>query len=220
LEADAQNTEGDIPYSGDEAPFSPTIHVSATNGVVLETTAAITQNGQDLYYVPDPQRPGDAKNLGAADGFFSYNLFDPGSFGFEVRRTGIQNTGIITLKKAFNIIARAQSDPYRRPPPPPPPPPPAKPTISNVVNKGAGNFEVKGSGFLKSHAVHLRVVNDATFASNSYTGSSDGSGSLDMMITIPGLSSGTLLDFSANDERPDPSDITGTLWSNTFKITV
>lgn len=208
LEAEAEDTNG-------EEPLAPRIHIHATDGVVLETCIAILQSGRTIG-LAEGDHIGYAKNLGAGDSFDSYVTVGPGSYIFRVRRIGIQNTGVTTLIKDFDVICSA----HPTTPTPVPLPPPTKPTISNVVNKGAGNFEVKGSGFLKSHDVHLRVVNDATFASNLYTGNSDGSGGLDMMITIPGLSSGTTLDFSANDERPDPSDITGTLWSTTFKITV
>jgi len=98
--------------------------------------------------------------------------------------------------------------------------PPNKPTINSVTNQGSGKFQVKGNDFLKSHAVHIRVVNVATFASDFFQATSDREGNLDNTLTIAPQVPGTKLSFSANDERLDSTDTTGTLWSNTFEITV
>jgi hypothetical protein len=88
------------------------------------------------------------------------------------------------------------------------------------VKDASGNYEVKGRKFLPSHAVHIRVVNAGTLQSNFYQATSDSSENLDIKLTLPRLPAGTRLAFSANDERADPSDLTGTLWSNTFRISV
>ncbi len=98
--------------------------------------------------------------------------------------------------------------------------PPNRPTINSVTNQGSGNFQITGNGFLKSHAVHIRVVNVATFASDFFQATSDSAGNLDQSVPIAPQAPGTKLAFSANDERPDSTDATGTLWSKPFTITV
>jgi hypothetical protein len=95
----------------------------------------------------------------------------------------------------------------------------APPVITSVAQDATGNYEVKGSNFLLKHAVHIRVVNAATFQSDTYQAISDAFGNLDASITLPSLPEGTSLAFSANDERTD-SNLTGTLWSNTFSVSV
>jgi hypothetical protein len=123
-----------------------------------------------------------------------------GDPGFEIR--GPASTAQFTVKAAQ-------------------PPPPPKPVIDSVAKDGAsGQYAVKGKNFLASHAVHIRVVNSDTLQSNFYQANSDASGKLDAKLGLPQLPAGTHLAFSANDERPDPSDLTGTLWSNTFNITL
>lgn len=93
--------------------------------------------------------------------------------------------------------------------------PPPKPSIS-VSTEGSGAtsvFVVTGSGFLPNHLVHVRVVDDA-LTTLFFQQSSDGNGQFKLRQSIP-CSSGLALHFSANDERADSHDLTGTLWSNT-----
>ena len=99
-------------------------------------------------------------------------------------------------------------------------PKPVPPVIISVAKDASGNYEVKGSKFLPSHAVHIRVVNAGTLQSDFYQATADSSGNLDTKLSLPSLPAGTSLAFSANDGRADPSDLTGTLWSNTFPISV
>lgn len=136
--------------------------------------------------------------------------------------TSSKFTWLVTSINSTGSSSQASADFTTVAPPPPPPgsggSAPTKPTINSVTNQGAGKFQVKGNGFLKSHAVHIRVVNDATFASDFFQSTSDSSGNIDATISIAGFAGGVTLDFSANDERPDPGDLTGTLWSTTFKL--
>lgn len=95
-----------------------------------------------------------------------------------------------------------------------PVPPPR--LIISVSTEGSGAssvFVVTGSGFLPNHVVHVRVVDDA-LATVFFQQSSDGSGQFKLRQSIQCIT-GLALHFSANDERPDPHDLTGTLWSNT-----
>lgn len=90
-----------------------------------------------------------------------------------------------------------------------------KPSISvSVEGSGATSvFVVTGSGFLPNHVVHVRVVDDA-LNTLFFQQSSDGSGQFKLRQGIR-CNTGGALHFSANDGRPDPHDLTGTLWSNT-----
>jgi hypothetical protein len=101
-------------------------------------------------------------------------------------------------------------------------PPPSKPNISVVYTGPASSakFSVKGSGFLPSHAVHIRVVNTSTLQNFFFQASSDSAGALQQEINFA-ATAGVSFAFSANDERQVPTsvDITGTLWSNTVTIT-
>jgi hypothetical protein len=87
-----------------------------------------------------------------------------------------------------------------------------KPTIS-VSAKGDGSFVVTGSGFAPNARFHIRIVDDA-LTTIWGQGSSDSQGKFTFptgqICKLPGN-----LHFSANDETPDPSDLTGTRWSNT-----
>jgi hypothetical protein len=103
-----------------------------------------------------------------------------------------------------------------------------------------------GSGFLHSATVHVRLSMVGSSIQNSYgqwipdtrdvirNFTSDASGNLSATIdpktALPalllddqyyayGVVSGELLHFSANDGRPNPANITGTLWSNTLNVT-
>jgi hypothetical protein len=121
-----------------------------------------------------------------------------------------------------------RTDPAPAPPKPPSPLPPTTPppVIQSVAKQAAGVFAVKGTKFLPSHTVTIRVVNTTpvagnVFQSDFFQATSDGSGNLDAKVSIPGIPSGLALAFSANDGRqvPPSVDATGTLWSNTVSIT-
>jgi hypothetical protein len=134
----------------------------------------------------------------------------------------ISRTPVDDVLRALRQQAIANNPPSRPPnnPQQRPPPKPVTPAINSVARDATGNYEVKGSKFLPSHAVHIRVVNVNTLQSDFYPANSDSSGNLDIKLTLPSLPAGTSLAFSANDERADPADLTGTLWSNAFLISV
>jgi hypothetical protein len=202
LKAEANETEG-------EEPFAPEIHVHATNGAIIETVVAIYQNGRLINFIPG-DRLGYAKNLGSSDGIFSTGI-GPGSYVFEVRRTGVQNTGITTLSKAFNMMTRVHSAP-----PPPPPPDPFPPSIF-VQSKGNGSFVVTGTGFLPSATVHI-LVGDGTLRNPlAFADTSNSEGKLLGFPTGKICQGLGQLFFEANDGRMKPSDHL-TLFSNTFTV--
>jgi hypothetical protein len=135
-----------------------------------------------------------------------------GQMSFAIRATD-GPTGRTTQGSVAYICSQT-------PPPPPTPPPPTKPSLTSVTQQGL-TFYVRGSGFLPSHTVHIRVASNAPGAPPNgvfFTYSSDASGGINAGITIPCLS-GIQLYFSANDERSDAQDLTGTLWSNTVTVT-
>jgi hypothetical protein len=93
------------------------------------------------------------------------------------------------------------------------------PNIS-VTYKGPASqavFTVKGTGFLKSHPIAVRVVGGNLASVPLMTGS-DATGTFSYDISLP-TQPGQTLYFSANDGRPNAADITGVLWSNTVPIT-
>jgi hypothetical protein len=101
---------------------------------------------------------------------------------------------------------------------PPPPPPQVRPSIA-VTSSGSGQgsvFVVTGSGFSPNKDVRIRVVDDV-LNERDFHQSADGFGKLNARLGIP-CNSGLGLHFSATDGRPDPSDLTGVLWSNTFTM--
>jgi hypothetical protein len=105
----------------------------------------------------------------------------------------------------------------RKPAPPPPTPPPRPPPpIISITSSGSGEgsmFVVSGTGFSPNRDVRIRVVDDV-LSERDFHQSSDGLGKLNARLGIPCVS-GLGLHFSATDGRPDPSDLTGVLWSNT-----
>lgn len=125
----------------------------------------------------------------------------------------------------------------------PPPPPPV------LTSYDWNTKTLKGTGFLHSHAVHVRINLYNSSITNSYGAfvsdtrevyvncTSDAQGNLSVVINpndylpalyldnivgyFTGVAPGETLNISANDERPDKNDdITGTLWSNTLHVLV
>jgi hypothetical protein len=95
-----------------------------------------------------------------------------------------------------------------------------KPIIS-VTTEGSGTgavFVVKGSGFVADAPVTVRAarIGDGQIHNVFFHARSAAGGALETRISIPCVP-GLQLSFSANDGRPDPSDLTGTLWSNTVQ---
>ncbi len=190
LEADAENTSGEV-------PLMTTITIHPSPGVIHSTTGIVTQNGR---VVGGPMAEPNQETTTAFDAVV------PGQYIFNVTRIGVSNIGLTTLQKNFNIDAR----PHVIPPTPP--------TIS-VSSTGAGtgsNFAVTGSGFLPNVNVRIRVVDDA-FHEHDFNQSTDAQGKLNARFSLP-CNSGLTLHFSATDGRANPSDLTGVLFSNTFNL--
>jgi len=146
----------------------------------------------------------------------------------------------VKAKNTSGVSGFASSSFTVKPEPPPPPP--------VIDSYDRNSFTLKGKQFLPSHTVYVRltvtgsvinaygvVINDlrSTFPLLQFT--SDSAGNLSAVINpknvlqvlliddlgnyVSGCASGEQLSFSANDGRPNSSDITGILWSNTLTIT-
>jgi hypothetical protein len=196
LEAEAENTVGEVPFRG-------IIHAHASTGVVLETGVGLFQSGQLVGSI--------IKVTGPAATDRGFSVVNPGSYVLEVTRTGIPNTGITTLRKTFDIFARAK--------PSPPPPLPLPPTISATTEGAGANtvLVVTGFGFLPNRIVTVRAVDDALNPERDFQQSSTPSGELkNMRINLP-CTSGLPFHVSATDSRPGPG-ILGVVFSNTVTL--
>ena len=189
-------------HSGED-PFNPVIRINASGGITWFTTIEFYRNGNTLT---------GSNDVDNAGGSFSSMSLSTGSWQIVVTRSGISNTGFVSLKKALgNIIVSRQQ------PPPDEPQRPVKPFIA-VHGNGDGSFIVSGSNFLPNTTVHIRVV-DTAFTTRWFDHTSNREGKIEDYPTgricqLPGQ-----LFFSANDGRSDREDLTGTLWSNTVTTT-
>jgi hypothetical protein len=100
-------------------------------------------------------------------------------------------------------------------PPTTPPTPVVKPSITVDYKSG---FVVTGSHFSPNKRVTIRVVDDGDPAHYlDYYQTSDSKGDFTTTLSIT-CNAGYNLHFSATDLRPDSTDLTGDLWSNTVTI--
>lgn len=185
-----------------DAPFRPTFRILPSVGAVTKTEILIFANGA---------QPDLSAIVGNAGDFAPFTLTIPGIFFLQIRRTGVQSTGVVVLTRNFHIETVQ--------PPGPPPPPLVHPLIS-VVASGGGTFTVNGSGFLLMATVHIRVVDPAHQNDRNFNTLSDASGRVTGFKT-PNICvhSGPIF-FSANDGRKDPNDHPlGILFSNTVPMT-
>ncbi|WP_324672162.1 hypothetical protein [Hymenobacter sp. GOD-10R] len=190
LEAQPETTSGEV-------PLSVAVHVQPSVGVVLETRANVLRPNGEVV----------ATWTWSGSDYAAYNFAVPGSYFFNITRTGIISTGRTQLTKSFPISARAKVVP---------PPQPSKPVIS-VKSNGDGSFVVSGSGFSASATVHIRIV-DATLNTFWVNQTATAQGTLEYPTGKICQRAGQVF-FSANDGRSDSHDSTGTLWSNTATTT-
>ncbi len=94
-----------------------------------------------------------------------------------------------------------------------------KPSIS-VSGKdhdgSTADFTVTGSGFSPNATVFIRAADDQANQVGQQQ-SADANGGLNALFNVACVN-GATIHFSATDNTPDPSDVTGVLWSNTFNI--
>lgn len=134
--------------SGEE-PFEPVIRVNASGGTTWHTTIVFYLNGNAI----------SSSDLNNSGGDFTPTQLGPGSWQPVVTRSGISNTGFVSLSKTLGTITVSA---HQQPTPQPTPTPlPAKPPSITVQSNGDGSFVVCGSNFLPSATVHIRVVDAA-----------------------------------------------------------
>lgn len=196
--------EASIDMNQGQVPFQPHITISATSGAVSATTIDLHRS-TDGAVVSQFRLPSPA----AGGTFGEVQIGNNGAFVYEVVRTGVQSTGSVTLRKDFSVLVTE---------PPPPPQPQVKPSIA-VTSNGDGSFTLSGFHFTKKAAVHIRVVDPVHANDQSLLTNADASGNVTDFKTPKLCVNPGPIFFSANDGRSDPSDLTGTLWSNTVSMT-
>ena len=189
--------------SGEE-PFEPVIRVNASGGITWFTNVDFSQGGRVV---------GSHDILSTAGGDFRPTQLGPGDWQLVVSRSGISNTGFVSLSKPLDTIrVSAHSQP---PPQRPDPPPLPKPTIS-VQSNNDGSFKVSGSGFVPKNATVNILVGDGTLNQeplNFTVTAADGAFKdfpTGKICKRPGT-----LSFEASDGRIDQGS---QVFSNTFKI--
>ena len=94
------------------------------------------------------------------------------------------------------------------------PPPSTTPAIN--VAQESGGFRVTGKGFIAGHVVTIRFVSAVSQFSTQI--SADRYRAFSALVKLAQCPTGTVVDFSATDSRPDRGDVTGVLWSNTVAV--
>jgi hypothetical protein len=180
-----------------EEPYELEIRLNPSDAIIWHTTVTLISGGH-LF----------SEDLSGSGGDFRPTQLGPGTWDLTVERAGIGSTGMAVLTEFIGrIVVRAKQAP-------PVPPPTTRPSIA-VQGKGDGSFVVTGSGFLPAATVHIRVVDGPFGNSVFFTDTSDPAGKLTGFMTGKICQRPGQLFFSANDGRADPTDLTGTLWSNT-----
>ncbi len=210
--------------SGEE-PFDPMIRVNPSGGITWFTTIEYNRNGNPFFH--------DVDNSG---GDFRPTQLGPGSYQLTATRSGISNTGFVSLKQPLGTITVSAWQPPPRPQEPQhslPEPPKIEVTFSGSIEHA--RFHVTGSGFLKNrpnnrNGVAIKVV-DVYAAQgigretrHEFTGSSE-NGTIDHVVEgdLSGLTVNmnirrATIAISATDGRPNQDDRTGFLWSEPVRI--
>ena len=152
---------------------------------------------------------------------FDHKFTEGGTYVIEAAAQGVGSPGYARVVHAATVNVK-NAPPAPSPAPAPTPPPVPQRPIVGVAYQGppsGAKFTVTGSQFLANHVVHTRVVNTANLVTVFFDTTSDSSGRINQQISFP-CAPGVNLAFSANDERDDPDDLSGTLFSNTFTLTV
>ena len=155
-------------------------------GAVTKTEIIVFANGAqpDLF-----------STVGNSGDFTPFTLTIPGIFFLQIRRTGIQSTGVVVLTQNFHIETVQPAHP----------PLLVHPFIA-VIASGGGTFTVNRSGFLPGVPVHIRVVDPVHQNDQNFNTRSDASGKLpDFKTPNICVNPGPIF-FSANDGRKDPDD--------------
>lgn len=206
-------------------PFDFSLDVKPRNGTVPlvvstrfgsfvgQRIRGVLRNPPDFHFrvLKDGQVIRNAPSLTG----FDHKFTDSGNFVIEAAAQGVGSTGYARIVHSASVTAKSVPEPEPTDPPVLP-----RPLISVGYQGPAGqaSFTVTGSNFLANHVVHIRVVNDSNLVTAFFDTTANSSGHINHQINFA-CAPGTRLSFSANDERDDKTDLTGTLWSNTAKVT-
>jgi hypothetical protein len=180
--------------SGEE-PFEPKIRVNASGGITWFTTIEFS-----LLGVPNaPVYSHDVSNSG---GDFTPTQLAPGRWYLSVVRSGISNSGFVSLRKQLGTITVSM----RQPTPSPPVPPPADSSLPPIsVEVEQGQFVVGGSGFRPSVRCFVIVVYP-DFSRKVFEDTPNSEGKLNFRVDTSSLciaGANLTLNFTVN--QPDAS---------------
>ncbi|WP_019503147.1 hypothetical protein [Pseudanabaena sp. PCC 6802] len=131
--------------SGEE-PFEPKIRVNASGGITWFTTIEYHQDGVVIF----------SKDVNDSGGDFTPTQLGRGSYQLVVTRSGISNTGFVSLRKLLSIITVSAT-----PTPTPTPLPTPAVTCSAELDLDQPGFggivgmRIFGGGFLPSETVNI-----------------------------------------------------------------
>jgi hypothetical protein len=131
--------------SGEE-PFEPVIRLNASGGIPWFTTIEYSVDGKVTSY-----------DVSSSGGDFTPTQLGPGNWQIVVSRSGISNTGFVSVNKTLDTITvpAGPIPPVVKESPPPP--------FISVQSNGDGSFKVSGSGFVPKNATVNILVGDGTF---------------------------------------------------------
>jgi hypothetical protein len=184
-------------------PFQVDMQITGAKGYIFGVRWRILRGGQQVAAY-------EVSKVGAGIPQAVHTFFEPGTYTVEATVKGIGKDGYAEAKKSFTVVAKPKSAP---------PPPPPSISVDYDGPAAEAEFTVTGNGFVPNHAVHIRVVNNSNLVTVFFDTTSASNGAIDHQLNFPCVP-GIKLSFSANDERDDPNDVTGTLWSNTVTLTV
>jgi hypothetical protein len=177
--------------SGEE-PFSPVVRLNASGGITWFTSIATSLGGKVI---------GTHDILSTSGGDFTFNTLGPGTYQLVASRSGISNSGFVSLSTTLGTISVSAAPPHPTPPTPPTQLP--APSIS-VQSNGDGSFKVSGSGFVPHNATVNILVGDGTLNQNplNFTVSATNGAFTDFSTGRICQRPGTLF-FEASDGRID-----------------
>ncbi|TRU81186.1 MAG: hypothetical protein EWV76_03715 [Microcystis novacekii Mn_MB_F_20050700_S1] len=171
--------------SGQE-PFTPTIRLNASGGITWFTTI-------ELNLLGVPNAPVYGERVSNSGGDLTSTQLGPGNWALSVKRSGISNSGFVSLRKQLGTIAVS---PLPQSPDSPPTqstnPPPSLPTpiieAEIEILPSFNKLKVFGSGFLASEQVKITITmtqNDGsnqTVSSNSDVTEANGFGGISYYV--------------------------------------
>jgi hypothetical protein len=178
--------------SGEE-PFTPKVRVNASGGITWFTTI-------ELSLLDVPNAPVYSHDVSNSGGDFTPTQLALGRWNLSVIRSGISNSGFVSLRKQLGTITVSAGQP---PPPPPPPVDSLLPPISVAVEQG--QFVVEGSGFRSSVRCFIIVVYQ-DFSRKVFEDTPNSEGKLDFRVDTSSLciaGANLTLNFTVN--QPDAS---------------